>query len=77
MTLASKLRALGAGVIEFPTIEIREATDYGPLDRAIANLSSYDWLIFTSTNGVRFFVSSRASWITGQVLSIDGGTALF
>src|SRR5919204_4534124 len=28
-------------------------------------------------NGVRFFVSSRASWITGQVLSIDGGTALF
>jgi len=28
-------------------------------------------------NGVRFFVSSSASWITGQVLSIDGGTALF
>ena len=28
-------------------------------------------------NGVRFFVTSRASWITGQVLSIDGGTALF
>ena len=28
-------------------------------------------------NGVRFFVSSRASWITGQVLSIDGGRSLF
>ena len=28
-------------------------------------------------NGVRFFVSARASWITGQVISIDGGTALF
>ena len=28
-------------------------------------------------NGVRFFVSSRAAWITGQVISIDGGTALF
>ena len=28
-------------------------------------------------NGVRFFVSARASWITGQLISIDGGTALF
>jgi len=28
-------------------------------------------------NGVRFFVSSRASWVTGQVLSIDGGRSLF
>ncbi len=28
-------------------------------------------------NGVRFFVSARASWITGQVLSIDGGRSLF
>src|SRR3989442_4209222 len=28
-------------------------------------------------NGGRFFVSSRASWITGQVLSIDGGRSLF
>jgi len=28
-------------------------------------------------NGVAFFVSERASWITGQTLSIDGGSALF
>jgi 3-oxoacyl-[acyl-carrier protein] reductase len=28
-------------------------------------------------NGVRFFVSSKASWVTGQVLSIDGGRSLF
>jgi len=28
-------------------------------------------------NGVRFFVSAQASWITGQVISIDGGVALF
>ncbi len=28
-------------------------------------------------NGVRFFVSDRAAWVTGQTLSIDGGTALF
>jgi uroporphyrinogen III methyltransferase/synthase len=54
--LSEKLRSLGAGVIELPTIEIRPAADYTPLDRAIATLSCYDWLIFTSANGVRFFV---------------------
>jgi uroporphyrinogen III methyltransferase/synthase len=64
--LARRLRSLGAEAIELPTIEIRPATDYAPLDRAIGELSSYDWLIFTSANGVRFFVErmdrSRADW---------------
>ena len=54
--LSARLHALGAAVIELPTIEIRAAADYGPLDAAIADLASYDWLIFTSANGVRFFV---------------------
>ena len=54
--LSLRLRALGADVVELPTIEIRPAADYGPLDRAIAALSCYDWLIFTSANGVRFFL---------------------
>ncbi|MCS6953710.1 MAG: uroporphyrinogen-III C-methyltransferase [Bryobacterales bacterium] len=54
--LATRLRDLGAEVIELPTIEIRPAADYGPLDRALACLGSYDWLIFTSANGVRFFL---------------------
>ena len=52
---AAKLRALGAEVVEFPTISIRPAADFAPLDAAIARLSEYDWLIFTSANGVRFF----------------------
>jgi uroporphyrinogen III methyltransferase/synthase len=54
--LSERLRTLGAEAIEVPTIEIQPAGDYGPLDRAIAELGSYDWLIFTSANGVRFFV---------------------
>ena len=54
--LAAPLHALGAEVIEFPTIEIRPAADPAPLDAAIARLDSYDWLIFTSVNGVRYFV---------------------
>ena len=55
-SLSAKLRALGADAIELPAIEIRPAADYAPLDAAIARLGSYDWLIFTSANGVRFFL---------------------
>lgn len=54
--LAEILHGLGAEVIEMPTISIQTAADYGPLDNAIANLRAYDWLIFTSVNGVRFFL---------------------
>ncbi|MGH9721387.1 MAG: uroporphyrinogen-III C-methyltransferase [Bryobacteraceae bacterium] len=53
---ASKLRSLGAEVIELAAIEIRPAADYAALDRAIGQLSTYDWLIFTSANGVRSFL---------------------
>jgi uroporphyrinogen III methyltransferase / synthase len=55
-TLCERLRSLGAEAVELATIEIRPALDYGPLDRAIAHLGIYDWVIFTSVNGVRFFM---------------------
>ena len=45
----------GAHVIQFPTITISPLRDYGELDEAVANLSRYGWLVFTSVNGVRFF----------------------
>ncbi len=54
--LGSLLSALGAGVISLPTIELRPPADSAPLDRAIAQLDAYDWLVFTSANGVRFFL---------------------
>ncbi|MDP8981443.1 MAG: uroporphyrinogen-III C-methyltransferase [Acidobacteriota bacterium] len=54
--LSSRLRSLGATVIEFPVIELRAAADPTPLDAAIARLAGYDWVIFTSVNGVRFFM---------------------
>ncbi|MCP6768995.1 uroporphyrinogen-III synthase, partial [Klebsiella pneumoniae] len=41
---------------EFPTIEIGPPADLKPLDDAIARLNTYDWLIFTSVNGVRYFM---------------------
>jgi uroporphyrinogen III methyltransferase/synthase len=54
--LSSRLAELGAQVVEIPTIQIERAEDYRPLDAALARLESFDWLIFTSANGVRFFL---------------------
>lgn len=58
------LEELGAEIVEFPTIEIVPPETYGPLDEAIKKISlwaeeggraPYDWLIFTSSNGVKHF----------------------
>jgi len=51
-SLSSSLRGLGAAVIEIPFIEIRQPQSYRPLDGALKNIKSYDWLILTSVNGV-------------------------
>jgi uroporphyrinogen-III synthase len=53
--LCDRLAALGAEPILFPTIEIAPMADYAALDKAIANLGNYRWLIFTSVNGVAAF----------------------
>jgi uroporphyrinogen III methyltransferase/synthase len=53
---SERLRALGADAIELPVISIQPPEDLAPLDQAIGRLASYDWLIFTSVNGVRFFM---------------------
>ena len=50
--LSSELRKRGAAVIEIPFIEIRKPKSFKPLDAALKNLDSYDWLILTSVNGV-------------------------
>ncbi len=52
---SKRLRTLGAEVIEFPTIEILPPIRWEKLDQAIDQLKSYDWIIFTSANGVNFF----------------------
>lgn len=58
------LAASGAHCIEFPTIQIVPPASWEPLDRAIAQLSSYQWLVFTSVNGVRFFMERL--WAAGS-----------
>jgi uroporphyrinogen III methyltransferase/synthase len=75
-TLAARLSALGAAVIELPTIEIRPPADPAPLDRAIADLPSYDWLIFTSANGVRAFIDRLPDLraLRGKICAIGPAT---
>jgi len=54
---AALLHAEGARVISFPTITIVPPEDYGDLDKVIARLTEYRWIIFTSANGVSFFLA--------------------
>jgi uroporphyrinogen-III synthase len=50
--LSAELRKQGADILEIPFIEIRKPRSFRPLDSALKNLDTYDWLILTSVNGV-------------------------
>jgi len=53
--IVRQLSDLGADCLEYPTIKIVPAIDLKPMDEAIKNLGTYDWIVFTSVNGVKFF----------------------
>jgi len=53
--LTTRLSALGADCLEVPTIEIVPPENWQPLDQAIRQIDTYDWIVFTSVNGVSFF----------------------
>jgi uroporphyrinogen III methyltransferase/synthase len=53
--MTSLLENLGATVFCLPTIQILDPTDWREADEAIKRLDSFDWIIFTSVNGVDFF----------------------
>ncbi|MBS1232382.1 MAG: uroporphyrinogen synthase/methyltransferase [Nitrospirae bacterium] len=50
-----RLEELGAEIIEFPTIEIVPPGSYEEIDSSIKKITSYDWVVFTSRNGVKYF----------------------
>ncbi len=56
VSLKSTFRDLGAQVVEFPVIEIQEPLDWAPVDEAIRRLPTFDWVLFTSVNGVQYFM---------------------
>jgi uroporphyrinogen III methyltransferase / synthase len=53
--LLARLAGAGAAALEFPVIKIVAPESFGPLDSAIARLGEFDWLVFTSVNGVEYF----------------------
>ena len=79
--LTFKLENLGAKCIEAPVIKIVEPESYVDLDNGIEKIADYQWLIFTSANGVEYFFNrlqnqgkdSRA--IKAKVVAIGVATA--
>jgi uroporphyrinogen III methyltransferase/synthase len=69
--LANEIRLYGGDPIYFPMIELLRAEDPGPLDRALENLASYDAMLLSSANAVRFVVE-RARTL-GALASLRSG----
>jgi len=69
--LAAQLRRLGAEVIVQPAIHIAAPADWQAVDAALARLAEFDWLVFSSANGVRYLLD-RASEKGTQLFSGDG-----
>lgn len=80
--LTKKLEAQGARVLEVPAIKIVPPADFAPLDKAIAAINTYKWLILTSVNGVEYFFDrlfkagkdARALWGV-KIAAIGSATA--
>lgn len=59
--LSHGLRQAGFAPVDVPVLEILPPADFDPLDKALRNLDTYDWLIFTSANAVRAVVERAAA----------------
>lgn len=53
--LAAKLSALGSEVVELPLIRVTKHVEKDTLADIMLELGTYDWIVFTSANGVKFF----------------------
>ncbi|REK44520.1 MAG: uroporphyrinogen-III C-methyltransferase [Planctomycetota bacterium] len=61
VTLCERLAELGAGCLLQPAISIEPPADWGPVDAALAEIERFDWLVFSSANGVRFLLERLLS----------------
>jgi uroporphyrinogen III methyltransferase/synthase len=69
--LVKLLSGLGAACLECPLIKVVPIEENPPLDQCIEILSSYDWIIFTSVNGVDFFFEALFSKQGKDVRSLN------
>jgi len=68
--MADKLRRLGAETIEIPAIRITKPADPAPLDQAVRELAGFDWVVFTSVNGVEgFFAALHRAGLDSRALA--------
>ena len=78
---AALIRGRGGEPVIFPTIRLVPHEDTAPIDRALSRLSSFDWILFASSNAARFFLARAAE--TGvsrppagvRVASVGPGTS--
>ena len=59
--LRARLEEAGATVLAVPTIVIESPADWAPLDRALGALAGFDWVVFTSVNGVEMTAARMAA----------------
>jgi uroporphyrinogen III methyltransferase/synthase len=72
--LVRRLEELGALVFVFPALEIGPPADWMPVDRSIERLAAFQWLVFTSVNGVQAFLNRLIE--RGKDLRALGGLKL-
>lgn len=69
--LSNQLAELGANVIEAPTIELAPPADWSKVDEVLNRAKAFDWVVFTSANGVEF--ARRRLFETGRDVRVFGG----
>ena len=69
--LVDRLVALGAEAIEAPMTRILPPEDFGPLDDAVAQTASFDWIVFTSANAVESYMGRLLAG-AGDVRDLKG-----
>lgn len=78
--LIRQLTELGAEAIQCPTIQVKPPREWTPVDAAIETIDRYDWLVFTSVNGVdyffdRLFKKGRDARVLGPIKTAAIGPA--